>query len=127
MASIQGNINKLKMAHQQKGELVKISTEEYYNIELKRMFTSYVVRIDTERGMKYRSKLREKIAKLEEELKGEEVENAKEIKKKIKDLKFELFHSYPAKNEFSSKIKVLLFLIDNYKELVNSGRKKVDT
>lgn len=124
MKKIQNKINKLIIALKMRGIITYINAEQSYSLELKKTFTYYIVRFTTEENIVYRKELRLKLAINKELIKkcskgSYEYSRLKQI---IEGINSEIKFSCSSKNEFTSKVKILLFLADKYKELTINER-----
>lgn len=110
-------INQLKQAFLVDGIIVKINTEEWYSMDLKKNCKTFIVRFDTEEKMVRRVKLRERICLEKKELKKHKKKSREHenIKNNLEWLNDELKGNYASKDEFYSKLNVLLFLVEEWK------------
>ncbi|MEG2347405.1 MAG: hypothetical protein RSB50_06960 [Cetobacterium sp.] len=110
-------INQLKQAFLVDGIIVKINTEEWYSMDLKKNCKTFIVRFDTEEKMRQRVILRDRISS-EKKLLKKYKKNTKEynrLKNTLEWLNDELKGNYASKDEFYSKLNVLLFLVEEWK------------
>ena len=110
-------INQLKQAFLVDGIIVKINTEEWYSMDLKKNCKTFIVRFDTEEKIRQRVILRDRISS-EKKLLKKYIKNTKEysrLKNTLEWLNDELKGNYASKDEFYSKLNVLLFLVEEWK------------
>ncbi|MGL5713702.1 MAG: hypothetical protein ACRCX2_11835 [Paraclostridium sp.] len=116
--NVDKKINQLKQAFLTKGKIVIINVEEWYSMELKKNCKNFIVRLDSEEAITRRRELRKRIDEEKKELKKHKKgsNKHKEIKNYLEFLNDELVGNFASKDEFYSKIKVLLFLVESFKK-----------
>lgn len=139
MKGLQIKINKLSKAFEIKNYVVFVNSVQNYSSEAKKTFTFYSVTITTPENIEYRRELRFKrsnikktIEKLEKNLDFcESKETSIDIKsqirkleKNMREINVELRFSAPPRWEFSSKIQILLLLVEIYKKICERELKK---
>lgn len=102
MKGLQQKLIKLILAHKQKGLIVIVDQEQNYSLKFKNTFTKFTVKITTEKKIK----LRKKYYALWKETKD-------------KTYKIKADEYLPEKYEFKNRLAVVLFLVENYKGLVD--------
>lgn len=109
--NIQGKINKLVMAFNQMGKVIKISSEQFYSTKYHKTFTEYKVQETTE----------EEILKKRElyELKKKYKDNkSQKLLDRITELQLDIKNNEIPSCKYRSKIDILLHLSRRYKELI---------
>ena len=139
MKGLQIKINKLSKAFEIKNYVVFVNSVQNYSSEAKKIFTFYSVMITTPENIEYRRGLRferNEIKKAIENLEKsldlcESIETSIDIKSRIRklekdlrDVNVELRLSAPPKWEVSSKIKILLLLVDMYQKICERELRK---
>lgn len=139
MKGLQIKINKLSKAFEMKNYVVFVNSVQNYSSEVRKTFTFYSVTITTPENIERRRELRIKrssikktIEQLEKSLEVCESKEAsadiksqiRKLEKRLKNINVELRFSAPPRWEFSSKVKILLLLVEMYKKICERELRK---
>lgn len=108
MKGVQSKINKLTLAFQMKGRIVKVNYEQFYSMKHDKVFNKITLYETCREEIKLKKKYRE--------IKSEYKKNkCEELEKKIEKIEKRLKKLHVPSVEFKSKINLLIHMAERYK------------
>ena len=108
MKGVQSKINKLTLAFQMKGKILKINQEQFYSSKYDKVFNKYKVKETCPEEITLKKTYKEIKSDLK---KGFD----EELYKKFEKIKTRLDNLYVPNMEFKNKMSILIYLAERYK------------